>query len=462
MAIDITNDILKHFGGISKNNLLSIIDKIDDVEASISSISESPYIDTSSLSEYIGSFNHTFSFISLNIQSLNSKFNQLKILVEMLAESKIILGAICLQETWLSDKTDVNLFSLSGYTAIVLPASCSSHGGLIIYIHDDFTFNVRDIYKKSDAWEGLFIDIYHTSFSKKLTLCNIYRPPRPRNDDIKSFINIFSPILENLSKENDNLAVCGDFNIDLLQIDQRLKFNDYFDMYTTNGLLSNIILPTRFSRRNATLIDHIFSKLDNTSTTKSAIIYSNISDHLPCLMCVSFKTNYEPRPKYITIQSKTASCFNNFYDDVSKTDFLSLLDTSQEADPNENYNKLSNKLHYMITKHFPIRKVKFNKYKHKSTPWITNGILISLKYRDKLYRELKSVGFTPFEYSSKKLNLDTYNGILNKTIKNAKKSYYFSQFNTHQKDSKKNMASYKMYAEFQQTKKFFSKFLFNR
>ena len=434
MATDITNDVLKHFGGVSKNNLLSIIDKADDIESSISSISESPYIDTNSLAEYISSFNSSFSFISLNIQSLNSKFNQLKILVELLARHNIFLGAICLQETWLSNNVDINLFSLCGYTTVMLPASCSSHGGLIIYIHDEFTYDVRDIYNKSEIWEGLCVDIYHNSFSKKLTLCNVYRPPRPRNDDIKAFIDVFSPILENLAKENDNLAVCGDFNIDLLQIDHRMKFNDYFDMYTTNGFISNIILPTRFSMRNATLIDHIFSKLNNSTTTKSAIIYSDISDHLPCLMCISFKTNYDKQPKYITIQKKTASCFSSFYNDVSNTDFLSLLDTSNGADPNENYIRFSNKLHSMINEHFPIKRVKFDKYKHKTTPWITNGILISLKCRDKLYRELKTTGFTPLEYASKKLNFDTYNSILTKSIRHAKKSYYHSQFTTHKKD----------------------------
>ena len=88
----------------------------------------------------------------------------------------------------------------------------------------------------------------------------------------------------------------------------------------------------------------------------------------------------------------------------------------------------------MINEHFPIKRVKFNKYKHKTTPWITNGILISLKCRDKLCRELKTTGFTPLEYASKKLNFDTYNSILTKSIRHAKKSYYHSQFTTHKKD----------------------------
>ena len=37
----------------------------------------------------------------------------------------------------------------------------------------------------------------------------------------------------------------------------------------------------------------------------------------------------------------------------------------------------------------PTKLVKFNKYKHKKSMWITQGILRSIQYRDKLYKQLK-------------------------------------------------------------------------
>ena len=33
--------------------------------------------------------------------------------------------------------------------------------------------------------------------------------------------------------------------------------------------------------------------------------------------------------------------------------------------------------------------VKFNKYKHKKSIWITQGLLASMRYRNKLYKQLK-------------------------------------------------------------------------
>ena len=60
---------------------------------------------------------------------------------------------------------------------------------------------------------------------KPLTICNIYRPPHDNNsnDNISKFLSELSPVLEILQKENTYAAVVGDFNINLLQINEREK-----------------------------------------------------------------------------------------------------------------------------------------------------------------------------------------------------------------------------------------------
>jgi hypothetical protein len=355
----------------------------------------------------------------------------------MLRKENIILSAICLQETWLTDDSYINLFSLDGYTTITFPATCSSHTGLVIYLHDSLNFDIRQVEFNNKIWEGIFVDIQHESFNKDLTLCNIYRPPRSRNADIDLFLEDFAPVIASLSSNSNNVALCGDLNIDLLQIDHRLKFNEYFDMYVTNGFKSNITLPTRFSERNATLIDHIFSKLNNTAKSKSGIIYSKISDHLPCVFLVSFKKRFEPRPKKVKVQKKNEECFNAFYTEIATHDFWSGMSLDINEDPTNNYNTFNCTLTDLVAKHFPIKTVKFNKYKHKCSPWITNGILKSLKKRDNLYRKLKSCNPTSPAYNTHFVNLDTFNAILKKIIRQAKQAYHFSQFNIYRKDSRK-------------------------
>ena len=59
------------------------------------------------------------------------------------------------------------------------------------------------------------------------------------------------------------------------------------------------------------------------------------------------------------------------------------------SDPNSNYNILMDLLENANVKHMPYKLVTFNKYKHKNSLWITNGILKSIKYRDNLHKQIK-------------------------------------------------------------------------
>ena len=75
--------------------------------------------------------------------------------------------------------------------------------------------------------------------------------------------------------------------------------------------------------------------------------------------------------------------------------------------------------------------VKFNKKKHKKTPWITAGILKSINHRNKLYKNLKQTQIDAINYVAKKANFNQYRNRLNKTIALAKRMYYkhiFDQF----------------------------------
>ena len=43
---------------------------------------------------------------------------------------------MCIQETWLTDQSDVSLFKIDGYNLISQGKKCSAHGGLAIYLND--------------------------------------------------------------------------------------------------------------------------------------------------------------------------------------------------------------------------------------------------------------------------------------------------------------------------------------
>ena len=106
-----------------------------------------------------------------------------------------------------------------------------------------------------------------------------------------------------------------------------------------------------------------------------------------------------------------------------------LLDDNRYADPNINYNKLHSCIIELKEKHLSYQLVKFNKYKHKGKKWITNGIIRSLKFRDKLYKEMKSLGTNSSPYFTTKQNLSVYSQFLKKSIREAKTMYYNNEFN---------------------------------
>ena len=65
------------------------------------------------------------------------------------------------------------------------------------------------------------------------------------------------------------------------------------------------------------------------------------------------------------------------------------LNKSLNADTNINYEIIHDEIARAKNKCMPSKKLKFNKYKHKKSLWITQALLKYIRYRDKLYKKLK-------------------------------------------------------------------------
>ena len=75
--------------------------------------------------------------------------------------------------------------------------------------------------------------------------------------------------------------------------------------------------------------------------------------------------------------------------ELMKIDIYNTLNKDLFADPNENYNLLEEIITDTMNKSMPTVIQKLNKRKHTKTPWITQGIIKSIKFRDKLYFKMK-------------------------------------------------------------------------
>ena len=68
--------------------------------------------------------------------------------------------------------------------------------------------------------------------------------------------------------------------------------------------------------------------------------------------------------KYITINKQTPIAIQNFKEELSSSNIMELLDVNLESNPNNNYDVLHDLICALKQKHFPNKKIKFNKYKH--------------------------------------------------------------------------------------------------
>ena len=74
-----------------------------------------------------------------------------------------------------------------------------------------------------------------------------------------------------------------------------------------------------------------------------------------------------------------------------------------------------------------MKRIKLNKSKHKKSPWTTEGLIKSIKFRDKLHMKSKTSNLTLVEYQAIKINIKTYNTIIKRLIRKLKQKYIRTQ-----------------------------------
>ena len=129
--------------------------------------------------------------------------------------------------------------------------------------------------------------------NKLLIIPSIYRPPNANFNDFRAHTENNIPSINRC--END-LIICGDFNFDLLKINE--NSNDactFCDDMNTMALVPTICKPTRLTSTSCTLIEIIFAS--NLHDFYLGLLSFNISDHLPVFIIYKgYHTNDRPSP----------------------------------------------------------------------------------------------------------------------------------------------------------------------
>ena len=103
------------------------------------------------------------------------------------------------------------------------------------------SFERTDLKIQNDNFESTWVEVVN-KLSKNIVVASIYRHPRY---NLTEFTSYLEKCLNKLIKEKKEIYLCGDFNIDLLQIENNSKYQQFYDMLCSYGFLPKITQPTR-------------------------------------------------------------------------------------------------------------------------------------------------------------------------------------------------------------------------
>ena len=212
-------------------------------------------------------------------------------------------------------------------------------------------------------------------------------------------------ILEN---SKANYIINGDVNIYLLNPNSS-EVKQYIDMLNSIGSCSLLNSPTRFfTNCTPSLLDHIYSNMSSHSKTSGICLY-DISNHLPTfLMIETLKHPALRKPSY-------KRSMKNFDIEDFLVDLHKHVENINVSNPNTSVNSNATSLLSgfeldALNKHALLRPMSRREKSLSQKPWISKGILKSIKTKNKLFKT---------HYGSNDLNKKLfYKQFLNKLTSN--------------------------------------------
>ena len=436
------NSFIHNTGLNKKNSLTHLLDAISpEMENEIKLIHPSKYYDDEDFKVELNSLNNGLCTLSLNCQSINAKFDKLKLFLDDVNTQNPI-SVICIQESWGHEEIDIRYFSLPNYTLINANRRLSLHGGLITYIHDDFAFkelnDMIPISSTSTLFESLFVEIWKkNSHYQKYIIGHIYRLPVYVADDLNVFINEFTDLLIVLRARSKSVFLCGDYNIDLLKINANDNFNIFYENVISSSFIPSITLPTRICDTTSTLIDNIYTNSVDKICT-SGILIRPISDHQMYFCMINSNTCHsEQTKKFIEVEVCDHESIQSFVTEISNANIYDKLQKNLNTNPNHNYEILLKHLLNAKLKHIPKKVKNFNKRRHSKEKWMTKELLQEIVTKNKMYVTWKTTSVDHINYEQIKQRFKSYEKIVKKDIKEAKQRYFDQIFTAYKNDMKK-------------------------
>ena len=332
-----------------------------------------PYSTTEFNNELSANLQKNGGSFFLNIDGNKSNFDHLISELECLKHNFPVIG---LAETNISPE-ESSVYQINGFNSFYQSTmqNKSKGTGVAVYVHNAFNAVVNtDVSNVTSNIESLFVTI-HQEY-KTINVGVIYRPP---SGDIDEFLAELQVIMGKLPKFN--VHVMGDFNINLHNSNRRCT-QELENLMLGLGYSPTISIQTHEKPGcKPSCIDNIFTN-EIESTLFSGTLQLNVSHHHAIFQINSCLNHVAEEPKLKYAQ---------YYDySTSNVDaFLTSIDNELNIDPPENFSSFCTTFQKHLDKAFKLDKPKLSKRNALNNPWITSGLVTSIRTKDSLYDSWK-------------------------------------------------------------------------
>jgi hypothetical protein len=389
-------------------------------------LQSSDYYETSDLSN-LNYCNSNLNILHVNIRGMANKTDVVLEFLEKMKNEKYEIDVLVMCETFMNS-TNIEDCKLCGFKMEYNYRTLKTQSGVAVYVNEKLEYNSRNdlgVFHEG-VMECCFVELITEKNRKNIIIGEVYRVP---GTDENFFLEEYNNILHNIGKENKDLIIGTDQNLDYLKSETHVNTAKMLDINLEYFMIPTITKPTRITHSSATLIDNIYISKNLQSEYKSAILVESLSDHLPCLTLIKRVNKLYRAPSYITCRQnneKTQKPINNILLDMDWR-YLDNYGT------NEAYEIFHEQLYNVINEVSPVKQIKIKPKNTLLQPWMTSGLLKSSNKINKLYKKAIGCSKSSREYAKYIKYRNKYHIIK----RNAKKSYFITKFIQYKRDRKK-------------------------
>jgi hypothetical protein len=227
----------------------------------------------------------------------------------------------------------------------------------------------------------------------------------------------FALLLNELQALNKVSFVFLDANINLLNL-QTPDSITYFNCILEKGYLQIISKATRMQNESKSLIDHVLTNSRGLDICSGTLI-SDVSDHFFTFVLPRTGLSHKHNHRSIITRDFSNQNMLEFRAALGNTNWDSV---ANKTNVDEAYEEFWNIYKELYNSKFPLKRIRFNKNKHKIHNFMTNGLLIS-RNRKKI---LHSASISDPSAQNKQL-YKNYKTVYQRVIRGAKKLYFTSK-----------------------------------